>query len=59
MDFKYHEVFDVENTEDREKDEKICEVMRRGYVYYKPLFGMDYNYVLRPAQVIVYKFEVI
>lgn len=55
VDFKYHEVFDVEETEDKEKDEKICDEMRRGYTYYKPLFGMDYNYVLRPAQVIVYK----
>ncbi|QGU95973.1 hypothetical protein GOM49_13525 [Clostridium bovifaecis] len=55
VNFKYHEVFDVEETYDKEKDEKICDVIRRGYIYYKPLFGMDYNYVLRPAQVIVYK----
>lgn len=52
-----HDAFDIENTQYKEKDEKVYEVIREGYYYSEPLFDMDKEYIIRPAQVIVYKYD--
>jgi molecular chaperone GrpE (heat shock protein) len=55
FDINIHEAFDLEETDKVELNEKIFEVIRDGFIYSEPLFEMDSNYVVRSAQVIVYK----
>jgi|GEM_PF-7078453 len=55
FDINLHEAFDLEETDKVELNEKIFEEIRDGFIYSEPLFDMDSNYVIRSAQVIVYK----
>lgn len=51
-----HEVFDIEETTEINLDEKIFEIIRDGYCYIEPVFDEN-KHIIRPTQVIVYKFK--
>ena len=57
LDYNKIEVFDIEQTDNKELDETIHEVIRTGYSYKEDLYNTGENYVVRTAQVTVYKYD--
>lgn len=56
-DLYYHSAWEVEDTNIEKDDEKIFEVSRYGYMYKEKIYDLQKNHVVRPAQVILYKYK--
>ena len=51
-----HQIFDVQQTKYAIFNEKVYEVTKYGYVYKDMIYNEDHKHIVRPAEVIVYKY---
>ncbi|WP_368488900.1 nucleotide exchange factor GrpE [Clostridium sp. BJN0013] len=51
-----HKVFDVQETDNSDFHGRIYEVARYGYIYKDMIYTEEYRHIVRPAEVIVYKY---
>lgn len=54
----FHEVFDIQETDNNALHEKVCQVVKYGYIYNEMIYTKDHKYIVRPAEVIVYKYNI-
>lgn len=57
FDANSHEPFDVEITSCEEEDEKIYEVISKGFEFEEDIYLSGFKYIVRPSKVIVNKFK--
>ncbi|MFL0194060.1 nucleotide exchange factor GrpE [Clostridium sp. WILCCON 0269] len=54
--YMIHQVFDVQETNNSDIDGRIYEITKYGYIYKDTIYMDDYRHIVRPAEVIVYKY---
>lgn len=57
LNFNFHEVIDIEITNELVYDEKIESIVREGYEYLEDIYNTGINHSIREAQVVAYKFK--